>query len=68
VKNIREALENDRNILLYPQWALARQGFQSIVGKKTAYLISQEAPKDTKILTVTIRGLWGSRSSWAWTW
>ena len=42
-----KALENDRNILLYPQWALARQGFQSIVGKKTAYLISQAAPKDS---------------------
>ena len=68
VKNIKEALDNDHNILLYPQWALARQGFQSIVGKKTAYMIAQDAPKDTKILTVTIRGLWGSRSSWAWTW
>ena len=63
-----KALENDRNILLYPQWALARQGFQSIVGKKTAFLISQAAPKDTKILTVTIRWLWWSRSSRAWTW
>lgn len=68
VWNIRKALENDHNILLYPQWALARQGFQSIVGKKTAFMIAQEAPKDTKILTVNIRWLWGSRSSWAWTW
>lgn len=68
VQNIREALENDHNILLYPQGALARQGFQSIVGKKTAFMISQQAPKDTKILTVNIRWLWGSRSSWAWTW
>ena len=63
-----KALENDCNILLYPQWALARQGFQSIVGKKTAYLISQAAPKDTKILTVSIRWLRWSRSSRAWTW
>ena len=68
VGNIKKALENDRNILLYPQWALARQGFQSIVGKKTAFLITQEAPKDTKILTVTIRWLRWSRSSRAWTW
>ena len=68
VGNIKKALENDRNILLYPQWALARQGFQSIVGKKTAFLITQEAPKDTKILTVSIRWLRWSRSSRAWTW
>jgi len=68
VKNVVDALENGCNILLYPQWALARQGFQSIVGKKTAFLITQEAPKDTKILTVNIRWLWWSRSSRAWTW
>ncbi len=68
VWNIKEALESNRNILLYPQWALARQWFQSIVGKKTAFLITQEAPKDTKILTVSIRWLRWSRSSWAWTW
>ena len=68
VKRVVDALENNRNILLYPQWALARQGFQSIVGKKTAFLISQEAPKDTKILTVNIHGLRWSRSSRAWTW
>ena len=67
VKNIETALENDHNILLYPQWALARQWFQSIVGKKTAFLISQQAPKDTKILTVNIRWLRWSRSSRAWT-
>ena len=68
VRNATEALENGRNILLYPQWALARQGFQSIVGKKTAFLITKEAPKDTKILTVSIHWLRWSRSSWAWTW
>ena len=68
VWNATKALENGRNILLYPQWALARQWFQSIVGKKTAFLISQQAPKDTKILTVTIRWLRWSRSSRAWTW
>ena len=68
VGNAVKALENGRNILLYPQWALARQGFQSIVGKKTAFLITQEAPKDTKILTVNIHWLRWSRSSRAWTW
>lgn len=66
-KEAVNALECGRNILLYPQWALARQWFQSIVGKKTAFLISQSAPKDTKILTVSIRWLRWSRSSRAWT-
>ena len=68
VLKIKETLENNHNILLYPQWALARQGFQSIVGKKTAYYITQQAPKDVKILTVSIRWLRWSRSSRAWTW
>ena len=68
VKEVITALKSDNNVLLYPQWALARQGFQSIVGKKTAFMVSQAAPKDTKILTVNIRWLRGSRSSRAWTW
>ena len=66
--NITKALERGRNILLYPQWALARQWFQSIVGKKTAFYADQQLPKNSKILTVNIRWLWWSRSSWAWTW
>ena len=68
IERIKETLKNNRNILLYPQWALARQGFQSIVGKKTAFHISQDIPEDTKILTVNIHGLRWSRSSRAWTW
>ncbi len=66
--NITNALANWRNILLYPQWALARQWFQSIVGKKTAFYAAKQLPKDTKILTVNIRWLRWSRSSRAWTW
>lgn len=68
VGDVISALKNNRNILLYPQWALARQWFQSIVGKKTAFYAAQQSPKDTKILTVNIRWLWWSRSSRAWTW
>ncbi len=68
VWKIIEWLENNYNVLLYPQWSLARQWFQSIVGKKTAYYASQQAPKDTKILTINIHWLWGSRSSRARTW
>ena len=66
VWNIINALKDNRNILLYPQWALARQWFQSIVGKKTAFYATQQAPKNTKILTVSIHWLWWSRSSRAW--
>ena len=68
VSNMTNALARWDNILLYPQWALARQWFQSIVGKKTAFYATQQAPKDTKILTVNIRWLRWSRSSRAWTW
>jgi len=68
VWKIIKSLEKDHNILLYPQWALARQWFQSIVGKKTAFYVSQNAPKNTKILTINIHWLRWSRSSWARTW
>lgn len=68
VGDVISALKHNHNVLLYPQWALARQWFQSIVGKKIAFYATQQSPKDTKILTINIRWLWGSRSSWAWTW
>lgn len=61
------ALNRGNHVLLYPQWTLARQWFQSIVGKKTAFFATQQSPKDTKILTVNIEWLRWSRSSRAWT-
>lgn len=68
VRKVIKWLEDGYNVLLYPQWSLARQWFQSIVGKKTAFYVSQEAPKDAKILTINIHWLRGSRSSRARTW
>ncbi len=68
VWKIIEGLEDGYSVLLYPQWSLARQWFQSIVGKKTAFYVSQQAPKNTQILTINIHWLWGSRSSRARTW
>lgn len=66
-KIIKE-LENNHNVLLYPQWSLARQWFQAIVGKKTAYYVTQKISKNTKILTVNVRWLRWSRSSRARNW
>ncbi|MDR0369807.1 MAG: hypothetical protein LBH96_04830 [Candidatus Peribacteria bacterium] len=66
MKTITEHLQQGENVLLYPQGTLAKQGYQSIIGKKSAFYACQAAPKDTKILAVSLRGLWGSRSSTAW--
>ena len=65
VWNITNALKNDHNVLLYPQWALARQWFQSITWKKTAFYAAKQAPESSRLLTVNIRWLRWSRSSWA---
>lgn len=64
MSNIIDSLNEWKKILLYPQWAMARQGFQSIIGKKTAYYCIQQATDNTKIVTINIKWLWGSRSSW----
>ncbi len=66
MKSLKEHLQQGDNILLYPQGALARQGYQSIIGKKSAFYACQVLPADTKILTLSFYGLWGSRSSPAW--
>lgn len=68
VEKIINWLKNGYNVLLYPQWSLARQWFQSIVGKKTAFYTCNQTPKHTKILTINIHWLRWSRSSRARTW
>jgi 1-acyl-sn-glycerol-3-phosphate acyltransferase len=66
MQHVSDALTKGENVLLYPQGELAKQGYQSIIGKKTAFYAYQHAPKGTKYLMVNIRGLRGSRSSYAW--
>jgi long-chain-fatty-acid--[acyl-carrier-protein] ligase len=66
MQHLSEALSRGEHVLLYPQGGLARQGYQSIIGKKSAFYAVEHAPKGTKFITMTIRGLWGSRSSFAW--
>jgi 1-acyl-sn-glycerol-3-phosphate acyltransferase len=66
MQQVSDALAKGENVLLYPQGGLAKQGYQSIIGKKTAFYACQHAPKTTKLVIVNIRGLRGSRSSTAW--
>lgn len=66
MQQVSNALTRGENVLLYPQGELAKQGYQSIIGKKTAFFACQNAPKSTTFLMVNIRGLRGSRSSNAW--
>lgn len=65
MQQVSSALAQGENILLYPQGELARQGYQSIIGKKAAFYAVQNAPKNTRLITINIKGLWGSRSSYA---
>ena len=55
IEQLSCALAHQTNILLYPQGELERQGYQSIIGKKSAFYTVQNAPKDTKCIAVTIR-------------
>jgi long-chain-fatty-acid--[acyl-carrier-protein] ligase len=66
MQQLSVALARKEHVLLYPQGELAKQGYQSIIGKKSAFYAVQHAPKGTKYIMVTIRGLRGSRSSMAW--
>ena len=63
---LNEKLNHQESVLLYPQWALARQWFQVLNGKKTAYELTKHSSNETQILTVSIQWLWWSRSSYAW--
>ena len=55
MQQVSDALAQKKNVLLYPQGELCRQGYQSIIGKKSAFYAVQHAPKDTKFIMITIR-------------
>lgn len=61
-----DALASGKNILLYPSGHIYVQGFEHTQGKKMAYELIQNLPKETKILLVRTRGLWGSMYSKAY--
>lgn len=55
MEQVHTYLAQHQSILLYPQGELAAEGYQSIVGKRSAFLAAKHLPADTQIITVTIR-------------
>ena len=66
LKDVKQALRDKKNILIYPAGWLKKQATESIIGKKSAYDIISDIHDDTRILAVKINGLRGSSSSKAW--
>ncbi|MBS8122166.1 AMP-binding protein [Candidatus Vampirococcus lugosii] len=64
--NIKLALDEGKNILLYPSGQLYSQGFESIKGKKIAYNLTQILPDNVEIILIKTTGLRGSIFSKAW--
>lgn len=66
-KGVTSALSEKRCILLYPAGQITGQGYEKIFNKQGAWAIVQNAPANSRIIAVRIRGLWGSMWSKAWT-
>ena len=64
--SIVSALESGKNVLLYPSGQIYRQGFESIIGKQSAFFTVQSLPENTRVLGVRVSGLWGSMWSMVW--
>lgn len=64
--NVAEALQNGKNVLLYPAGQIAGQGYEKIFNKQSAWAIACNMPDNTQIIAVRISGLWGSMWSRAW--
>ncbi|MBI3136507.1 MAG: 1-acyl-sn-glycerol-3-phosphate acyltransferase [Bacteroidetes bacterium] len=60
------ALEEGKTVIIYPSGQLQETGIEKINNKQSAYAIVKDLPKDTRVLGVRIKGLWGSSFSWAW--
>ena len=65
--NVLDALRKGQSVVLYPSGQLAGQGREAILGKQSAYAVISHLPENARVVTVTIRGLWGSMWSKAWT-
>lgn len=65
--DLQKAITSGKNILLYPSGHIYVQGFEHTQGKKMAYTIMEHLPKNTRILLIRTRGLWGSMYSKAYT-
>lgn len=64
---VLDALNRQKNILIYPAGQLAGQGDERIYNKQTAWQVCCQLPENTRVIGVRIRGLWGSIWSRAWT-
>ena len=62
IETTLQVIRNKENLLLYPSWGLAWQGYEAIGSKRSAFLVTQETLNNAKckILLVHIEGLWGS--------
>lgn len=58
--NIIQRLNDWKNVLLYPSWAIYAQWFESIIWKKSVFNILSNIPDNVKIILVRTTGLWGS--------
>jgi long-chain-fatty-acid--[acyl-carrier-protein] ligase len=64
--NVVKAMENGKNVVLYPSGQIAGQGYEKIFNKQSAWAIVDNIPSDTQVIGVRISGLWGSMWSRAW--
>ncbi len=55
-----------KSIVLYPSGQTQSQGHEIIIGKQSAYILTKNLPKNTRVVGVRISGLWGSVWSRAW--
>jgi len=66
--DIVKALENWKNVLIYPSWEIYKQGFEVIRWKQAVYNIVKNMPENTRVIGLRQRWLWGSMWSKAWNW
>jgi len=57
---ILDKLNNGSSVIIYPEGRITADGYANMAGRKLGYIISGQAPGNTQILLVRIRGLWGS--------
>ena len=63
---VRAALDQGKNVIIYPSGQLTDQGIEKIYNKQGAHALVSDLPENVQVLGVRINGLWGSIWSKAW--
>ncbi len=65
LKGTKEAFKKGNSVIIYPSGMIARQNYERILNKKSAFNIVDQLDDNIQVIGIRTKGLWGSIWTWA---